>query len=40
MVITFFYKHKGSFITIMVVYIDYIVITRDDMKEIKHLQKI
>ena len=36
---TVFYKHKGSFITIMAVYVDDIIITGDDVEEIKFLKE-
>jgi hypothetical protein len=36
---TVFYKHQGSCITILAVYVDDIVITGDDAKEIKKLKK-
>ena len=36
---TVFYKDKGTFITIMAVYVDDIVITGDDVEEIKYLKK-
>jgi len=36
---TVFYKHQGSRITILVVYVDDIVITGDDMEEIKKLKE-
>ena len=36
---TVFYKHKGTFITIMAVYVDDIVITGDDVEEIKCLKE-
>ena len=36
---TVFYKHKGSFITIMAVHVDDIVITGDDVEEIKRLKE-
>jgi hypothetical protein len=32
---TIFYKHKGIFIIIMTIYLDDIVITGDDVEEIK-----
>jgi hypothetical protein len=34
-----FYRHKGSCITILAVYVDDIVITGDDVEEIKSLKK-
>ena len=34
-----FYKHQGSRITILAVYVDDIVITGDDMEEIKKLME-
>jgi hypothetical protein len=34
-----FYKHRGTFITIMAVYVDDIVITGDDVEEIKCLKE-
>jgi hypothetical protein len=37
---TTFYKHRGTFITIMAVYVDDIVITGDDEEEIKQLKEI
>jgi hypothetical protein len=36
---TVFYKHRGTFITIMAVYVDDIVMTRDDVEEIKCLKE-
>lgn len=36
---TVFYKHQGSCITILAVYVDDIVITGDDAKEIKKLKE-
>lgn len=36
---TVFYKHKGSLITILAVYVDDIVITGNDAEEIKHLKE-
>jgi hypothetical protein len=36
---TVFYRHKGSCITILAVYVDDIVITGDDVKEIKSLKE-
>jgi hypothetical protein len=36
---TVFYKHQGSCITILVVYVDDIVITGDDVKEIRKLKE-
>jgi hypothetical protein len=36
---TVFYKHRGTFITIMAVYVDDIVITGDDEEEIKCLKE-
>ena len=36
---TIFYKHRGTFITIMAVYVDDIVITGDDAEEIKCLKE-
>jgi hypothetical protein len=36
---TVFYKHRGTFITIMAVYVDDIVITGDDVEEIKCLKE-
>jgi hypothetical protein len=39
MEITVFYRHKGSCITILAVYVDDIVITGDDVEEIKSLKE-
>jgi len=36
---TVFYKHRGSFITVMAVYVDDIVITGDDVEEIRYLKE-
>ena len=36
---TFFYKDRGIFITIMAVYVDDTVITRDDIEEIRCLKE-
>jgi hypothetical protein len=36
---TVFYKHQGPCITILVVYVDDILITRDNMEEIKKLKE-
>ncbi|WVZ55981.1 hypothetical protein U9M48_006573 [Paspalum notatum var. saurae] len=36
---TVFYKHRGMYITIMAVYVDDIVITGDDVEEIKYLKE-
>ena len=36
---TVFYKHRKTFITIMAVYVDDIVITGDDVEEIKRLKE-
>jgi hypothetical protein len=36
---TVFYRHKGSCITILAVYVDDIVITGDDVEEIKSLKE-
>ena len=36
---TVFYKHHGSRITILAIYVDDIVITRDDVEEIKKLKE-
>lgn len=36
---TVFFKHKGSSITILAIYVDDIVITRDDVEEITSLKK-
>ena len=36
---TVFYRHKGSYITILAVYVDDIVITGDDVEEIRGLKE-
>ena len=36
---TVFYRHQGSHITILVAYVDDIVITGDDVEEIKKLKE-
>lgn len=37
---TVFYRHRGSYITILAVYVDDIVITRDDAEDIKCLERL
>jgi hypothetical protein len=37
--LTVFYRHRGSCITILTIYVDDIVITGDDVEEIKRLKE-